>query len=218
MPKLPRDGIELVDPIWEQQPTEHKTFYMYFQIYCSLKPFERTYAKAWEVMVSGSKKEGLPVSTYFKRVGRTWSWAQRAAAKDFHDAQIAQARWIERDKERRENQYELGSKLVNQSKRILNKIESLPDEQLKVSLSEAKDVAVAGTQLQEAAIPSVQLTVDQMQWLITSLPPEKRMLVLEKLREARDRPTGLLPMYSETIDGEYSEVTDDDDAEDLDAE
>lgn len=218
MPKLPGSKSKLIDPIWEQQPTEHKSFYMYFQLYCTLKPFERTYAKAWELLNSGTSREGKPVSTYFKRIGQMWSWVERAAAKDFHDAQTAQSRWMERDKERRETQYELGGKLVTQSKRILNKIEGLPDEQLKVSLSEAKDVALAGTQLQEAAIPSVQLAVDQMQWLITSLPEEKRILVLQKLREARDRPTGLLPMHSEIIDAEYSEISDDDDMDDLDAE
>lgn len=215
MPKLPMARTKLIDPIWEQQPEEHKTHFMYFMIYAGLKPSERTYQRAWNILVDETSRMGKPASEYFKRVGRHWSWAERAAAKDFFDAQAAQTRWIERDKERRETQYELGGKLVAQSKRVLDKIEQLPDDQIRVSLTEAKDVALAGTQLQEASIPSMQLAVDQMQWLLSALPEEKRILVIQKLREARERPSGLLPMRSESIEAEYAEVSIDDDDEEL---
>ena len=219
MPRLPEPGNKLIDPIWEIQPEEHKNHYSWFMMFSTLRPHERTYQRAWDMLNTGGSREGTPASIYFKRVGRLWKWLERAAAKDFYEAQNAQTRWIERDKERRDTAYMVGEKLVKQANRVLNKIEALPDDQLKVSLSEAKDVAVAGTQLQEAAIPSMQLAVDQMQWILSSLPADKRVAVLERLRLARDGNAGLLTANStvnnEDIDAEYNDVTgeQDDDTE-----
>lgn len=149
-------------------------------------------------------------------VGSAWKWIERAAAKDLFDAQTAQSKWMERDKERREEAYQVGEKLVKQAKRVLDKIEQLPDDQLKVSLSEAKDVAATGIQIQEAAIPTMRLAVDQMQWLISTLPPEKRAAVMQKLQAARESPAGLLGSGNE-IEGEY-EILDGDTEEEEDTE
>lgn len=204
--------IELVDPIWEQQEGETATNYGHFLAYAGLKPYERTFTRAWRILTDGSSKEGKPISTYYRRIAGTWGWRERAAAKDIFDTQNMQTLWIERDKERREKAYAIGGKLSNQAERILNKIQEVPDSQLKLSLSEAKDVALAGAQLQETAIPSTQLAIDQMQWILASLPPEKRLAVIDRLRKARDGSNSEnLLMSDSVVDAEYDDVTDYDD-------
>jgi hypothetical protein len=183
-----------------------------FMQYASLRPSERTLRLAWKMWTDGTTKEGKAMSNYYRLLANNWRWTERAAAKDFFDAQNIQAKWIERDKERREDAYELGGKLIRQSKRVLDKIERIPDEELIVSLGEAKDLAMAGTALQENAIPSIQLAADQMHWLLAALPADKRSEIVKRLSGRKDDEIKLLN-DSNTIDAEFEMIEIDEDAD-----
>ena len=182
MPDNP-NCYELVDPIWEQQPQESRRHYTMFLQYLAFKPFERTLINAWRLSTVGSSKEGRRMSRNYRELAQNWRWAERAAARDFFEAQNLQSKWIERDRSRREDAYELGTKLVKQSKRVLDIADKTPDSELHVSLGEAKDLAVAGTTLQGNAIPTIQLAADQMQWLLGSLSSDKRAEVIRRLTQ-----------------------------------
>lgn len=205
----PGEEVELADPLWEQQPLETKKHYAMFLGYASLRPSERSLAQAWRLHVEGSSKEGLPMSTFYRNLAHGWHWQERAAARDLFLAQDQMARWVERDKERRDTAYTLGDMLTKQALRALNRIDKLDESEFKVSLADAKDVALAGTQLQERAIPTIQLGVDQMKLIVARLPPEKRQRLLDRLMAGQQQ-QGLLPATtttdpdSEVIDAEYS--------------
>ena len=190
MPKLHTNAgniASLVDPIWEQQPTESQKHFQMFSIYAAIPASQRSFAASWRQWVAGTKREGGSVSAYYRQLGYAWCWAERAAARDMHVITTQQTVWMERDRSRREEQFEMGQHLSAQAKRAINKIKNLPDEDFRVSLIEAKDVALAGAQLQEGAIPNLQLTGDQIQWVLAQLPPDKRADLMNRLTAAKKK-------------------------------
>jgi len=184
MPRYPEAPPfeKLEQPVWEQQKGESKNNYLAFIQYQDLKPAERTIAAAWRVWTAGSKKEGAPITDYFRTITTIWHWKERASARDFHIATSQQSKWLERDQERRDQDYQLGSKLITQADRIL---EHLGAEPANGTLIDAKDVAVAGATLREKAIPSFQFAAEQIRWLLGVLPPEKSQEVLAAVQSIK---------------------------------
>lgn len=207
--KLPGNAgnlANLADPIWEQQLNESQKHFQMFCIYMAIPASQRSYAAAWRQWTQGTPREGRGVSNYYRELAAAWCWAERAAARDMHLITTQQTLWMERDRTRREEQFTVGQELAGQAKRAIAKIRNLPDEDFRVSLTDAKDVAVAAAQLQSSAIPNVQLTGNQIQWVLTQLPPDKRQELLNRLTTARQQ---LLLNDSATIDGEVREIDDD---------
>ena len=197
----------LLDPIWEQQVAESPKHYNMFCSYMAIPASQRSLAGAWRFWTQGSNREGRPISSYYRDLALAWCWAERAAARDMHIITTQQTLWMERDRARREEQFTVGQELAGQAKRAISKIKNLPDEDFRVSLTDAKDVAVAAAQLQETAIPNVRLTGDQIQWVLSQLPQDKRQELMSKLSNAKKQ---LLISDGLTIDGEVRVITDDD--------
>lgn len=208
--KLPANAgslASLADPIWEQQINESQKHFQMFCVYMAIPASQRSYAAAWRQWTQGTSREGKPVSAYYRQLAYAWCWAERAAARDMHLITTQQTLWMERDRARREEQFTVGQELAGQAKRAIAKIRNLPDEDFRVSLTDAKDVAVAAAQLQESAIPNVQLTGNQIQWVLTQLPPDKRQDLMARLTTAKQR---LMLNDSMTIDGDAREILDGD--------
>ena len=202
----------LVDPIWEQQPVESQKHYQMFCIYMAIPASQRSYAAGWRQWTQGTPREGKPTSQYYRQLAYSWCWPERAAARDMHLINTQQTLWMERDRARREEQFTVGQELATQAKRAISKIKNLPDEDFRVSLTDAKDVAVAAAQLQETAIPNIQLTGNQIQWVLSQLPPDKRQDLMQRLTAAK-QPAPLELSDSQTVDAEMHYVNDDDETD-----
>jgi len=178
-------GHELEEPIWEQQQGENRKLYTMFIQFANLKPTDRMTPTSWKLYTEGSSKEGKPVTQYYRLLAHVFRWKERAAARDFHLATSQQSKWLERDQERRDNDFELGTKLIQQADRILEVLKGGP---ALGTLTEAKDAAVAGATLRERAVPSLQFAADQIGWLLNVLPPEKRTDVLKQVAQLKRLP------------------------------
>jgi hypothetical protein len=194
----PGDTSVLVEPLWERQPAETIKYYRYFIIFSGMKPSERTVADAWRRAYAGTAKEAKKPSVYFRQLARKWCWVERAAARDIWELQNSQARWMERDKDRREDSYKVGSQLLNHASRIMEAVEQ--SNVIVPSAEVAKDLAVAGATLQENAIPTFQLAQDQMSWVLKMLPPDKRDAVIARLMQKKQRL--LMARVDEVVEGE----------------
>jgi len=178
-------GHELEDPIWEQQQGENRRMYTMFLQFASLKPTDRTCPTAWKLYTEGSSKEGKPVTHYYRLLAHVFRWKERASARDFHIAASWQSRWIDTDKQRRDEDFELGTKLIKQADRILEILKKGPAIG---TLTEAKDAAVAGATLREKAVPNLQFDVDQLRMFLFGLPEEKRVDVLNQVAQLKRLP------------------------------
>jgi hypothetical protein len=118
----------LVDPIWEQQPNESQKHFQMFCVYMAIPASQRSYAAAWRQWTQATSREGKAVSNYYRQLAYAWCWAERAAARDMHSITTQQTLWMERDRTRREEQFDVGQQLAGQAKRAINKIKNLADE------------------------------------------------------------------------------------------
>jgi hypothetical protein len=168
-------GKELThEPIWERQPGEKPQHFRMFLAFASLENgSNRNIKRAWQ------KWSGKETATggQFATVAATWRWMDRAAAWDAFKLEQQQQKWLIRDGDRRENDYNAGGKLRD---RALAVLDDMDDQDLKDPFVVAKMIQL-GSDLQQKAIPNVQLQSDQIQQVISALPLERREIVLKML-------------------------------------
>ncbi len=172
--KVARMGQELThEPIWERQPGEKSSYFSMFIAYAALEPGQRSLANGWKRW-SGkdSKRSGA-----YGNAAATWRWIDRVAAWDAYKAEQQQHKWLTRDLDRREQDYEVGGKLRTKATKALDE---LGDDDLNDPKIVAQFLALA-SDLQEKAVPKVQLQPDQIQQVLSSLSLERREIVLKML-------------------------------------
>lgn len=172
-PLVRRDPLEgFTHPVWEQQPEEPKRSFAQFLHYATLPKGTRTIEGAWRKW-HGEASSGRS-GAYFRNSTK-WQWKARAELWDIFKEQQIHDRWMIRDVDRRERDYEVGGKLRDKAERAL---ENLEDE---ASPMEITTMLQTASKLQEAAVPDMDLPADQIQQVLGAMDPEKREIVIKAL-------------------------------------
>ena len=165
--KLPAEG-----DVWRQltDAGEEDHAYAMFLAFAQIPPAERSLSEGWRRW-SGRNTMN---SGYYTN-GNNWKWGERAARRDIAKIQAEEKEWLERDMERREQDFLVGEELRKMAK------EAMPDVELDSPMSIARYIALA-SDLQEKAIPKLNLqTPEEVSSLLSMLPVERRDIVIRML-------------------------------------
>ena len=171
--KRPKDLFK--EPLYDRQPGERRDEYLRFLAFVSVPSAKRTVVQGWKVWQkqNGAKPTRQP-SGQFYELSNHWRWAERAYVYDLEKTKVAQQIWIERDVERRESDWLVGHELRDKA---LGGLRALDAEHLGPQ-SIAKFFALA-SQLQKESVPTSNLDTDDLNSLLSSLPPDRRDRVIE---------------------------------------
>ena len=161
----------LVNPVWEIQPQIGETDYYYraFLIFADLPPVERKYGDAYKKFTG---KVASP-SPAFLVAAKNNLWILRASALDVHRYQAQKETWVLKDDDRRRADYEIGELLRELSLKRLEQV-NFAD----LSVNQALRFAELASMLQANSIPKDMLNGDNIKDLLTSLPDDRRKVVI----------------------------------------
>lgn len=179
--KQPRPIELFSNQYYEQQPDEDNVRYQKFLTFASQPSEKRTVQRAWEIWAKERRdlKEGdhIPrVPNSFYNTSRHWRWQERSHALDIQRMKLAEQIWIERDVERREEDWGIGNDVRKKAVTALNGLDT--DDLSPGMILKYLEVA---SNLQRDAVPSMKLNQNQLKSLITSLPEERRGRVIRIL-------------------------------------
>lgn len=157
--------VGLLEPIWEKQPGETDEEYTMFLTFSAFAPTERTIQHAWERW-SGKKTR---MSGSFYDLWKVKRWELRAAQWDIDKLKEVQKDWITRDEARRNEDYEIANKLREKALAALAEMDH--DELTPMTMARFIELA---SRLQADSIPQVVLQQEEINQLMSSLPPERR--------------------------------------------
>lgn len=161
-------------PLYKRQPGETLIGYQQFIVYANIHPGNRTIQNAWLAWNDDQgKKRGTP-STSFFNLARHWRWKERAYILDLQKTKLAQRVWVERDVERREQDWDAGQALREKAFQSLKTID--PEDMGANSIARFFDLASA---LQEKSVPQSGLDVNDLTNLLKSMPDDRRGKIIE---------------------------------------
>jgi len=170
-------------PTYGRQNGESIEGHQKFLTYAILPPGDRTIQRAYEDYWKDrhERKGGVPKSIprSLFQLAKHWRWKERAYAADLTRYQKAEDRWVERDAERRDEDWDAGRILRNKALIALNKINVSGDERLSAATI-ARFIELASS-LQDRSIPELQLNQTQITDLLASLPEDRQGRIIRIL-------------------------------------
>lgn len=162
----------LIPPIWERQPGESPEAYT-----ALLNSFT-----ASDRISLRSPDSHLPVQVNHSRNQITqwankWRWTERRVAHDEWLKRRAQEVWIERDWQRREEDFNAGQQLRDVARNSLQTY--LDDPTRELPINQVPFFLKIASDLQGAAIPDGSLSQDEIRDIISTMPDEKRKLLIQ---------------------------------------
>jgi len=171
--KRPKDLFK--QPIYDRQLGESQNEYQRFLVFASLPPAKRTVLRAWREW--NAQNEGsltTKPSNQFRNISSHWRWGERAYVLDLQKVKLSQQIWIERDIERREQDWQVGDEL---RQKAFAALDTLNADELGPS-SIAKFFALA-SDLQKESVPETGLNSDDLGNILNNLPKDRRDRVIE---------------------------------------
>lgn len=171
-PDNPIRPIEYFDikPIYMQQQFEDNKCYSILLAYMALPAGERSLVRAYNVWKT---REVAAPPTWIFAISKFWRWKERAHLSDIHRANAIKEKWIERDLERREEDWAAATKLRQKGLQALYVM--LPENLDPQDTGKFLELA---SKLQSQAIPNLEISGAEMESILSSLPEERRSKII----------------------------------------
>jgi len=164
-------------PIYERQEGESIVNHQKFLTFALISPGDRTvqraYEKFWEERhkrTLGHTPKNIPVSFY--QTAKHWRWSERAYALDLTRYQKIEDKWVERDADRRDEDWNVGKQLREKALQALSKINLDNGDKLNAATI-ARYLELASS-LQQKSVPEVELNTVQITDLLESVSGDRK--------------------------------------------
>jgi len=160
-----------IKPLWSQQPSEPNGAYGIFKAYMLLPEGKRSLKRAYHRYLEMQGKKPANPGGDLANLAKVWKWEERAKLYDAYRLKQADAEWIDREVELREQMFLAGSLLFDKAIEALKGVE--PEKIPLPLIPKYLDMAV---KLMERAKPN--LDKEALDTILQSLPPERKRRVL----------------------------------------
>ncbi len=160
-----------VRPLYKKQPHETVAEYQQYLAYAKLPPALRTVDNAFKEW--NQKKRYKHTTQKFRQNAAHWRWQERALAIDVQKNRVLENRWMVKETQRREDDWDVGGALRDKAMDALEKLDI--DDLSPRNITTFLELA---SKLQQDAIPNMQLSQGGIQALLGSLDDNRRGRIL----------------------------------------
>lgn len=185
----------LIEPIWERQPVlgETPADYAKFRTYLSIPVQKRTMVEFWRVW-QGDETINRVGENYYDLM-KQMKWEMRAEAWDDKTIKLFQEDWFEKEKKRRDKEFETADRI----RQIALDALATAEAEQKITPTSALKLLELASKMQRESIPTADLEGGMLKGILMALPEDRRKGIIEQARMLK----------AGSVDGKEEEATDD---------